>query len=320
MTDALVRSRDAVTSNTGDAAHRPYGCDVGANDDAMRRWEPWVRAYVVLQELLEPLAFESYASAGGTSPVNGLRLCHRIGNDLVPLMAISRPEVGALVKQIPLVLDWAELREERMTEILAQIDPQYAFWSQPLSMRPDRNRWTFELINVVLQFCVHVEMRFKHELAVWRPVDLSAEVQPMITTPGHGSFPMGHATQTYAVVEVLKALCAPRLSPKAGDQLDRLAARISINRVIAGVHYPIDATAGRLLGQRIGKYLIARATNGVPKGTWVPGRFEGADLGVVEAFDTETVYADSSLDPKSSLAIPPANKLNFLWNLAKVEQ
>ena len=28
----------------------------------------------------------------------------------------------------------------------------------------------------------------------------------MITTPGHGTFPMGHATQTYAVAYVLKAL------------------------------------------------------------------------------------------------------------------
>ena len=40
----------------------------------------------------------------------------------------------------------------------------------------------------------------------YRPVEYNAEVQPMITTPGHGSFPMGHATQAYAVAHVLKLL------------------------------------------------------------------------------------------------------------------
>ena len=32
------------------------------------------------------------------------------------------------------------------------------------------------------------------------------QMQPMITTPGHGTFPMGHATQAYAVAYVLKQL------------------------------------------------------------------------------------------------------------------
>ena len=43
---------------------------------------------------------------------------------------------------------------------------------------------------------VLVEMRFKHELACWRPADYSFQVQPMITTPGHGSLPSGHCTQS----------------------------------------------------------------------------------------------------------------------------
>ena len=67
---------------------------------------------------------------------------------------------------------------------MAQIDPQYAFWSSIVYMHPDRTKRTFELINIVLQFCVYVEMRFKHALACWRPVEYNAQVQPMITTPG----------------------------------------------------------------------------------------------------------------------------------------
>ena len=105
-----------------------------------------------------------------------------------------------------MVLSWAELRSERATEIMAQIDPQYAFWSSIIYMHPDRTRRTFELINMLLQFCVYVEMRFKHALACWRPVEYNAQVQPMITTPGHGAFPSGHATQAQAVAHMLKAL------------------------------------------------------------------------------------------------------------------
>ncbi len=94
---------------------------------------------------------------------------------------------------------------------MAQIDPQYAFWSSIVYLHPDRTRRTLELINMVLQFCVYVEMRFKHALACYRPVEYNAAVQPMITTPGHGSFPMGHATQTYAVASPSQA--AAELDP-----------------------------------------------------------------------------------------------------------
>ena len=163
-----------------------------------------------------------------------------------------------------MVLSWAELRNERATEIMAQIDPQYAFWSSIVYMHPDRTRRTFELINMVLQFCVYVEMRFKHALACWRPVEYNAQVQPMITTPGHGTFPRGHATQAYAVAYVLKALL--NLKPSTWthkiviDQLDRQAARIATNRVIAGVHFPVDSMAGRMLGVALGEYFVGRCT------------------------------------------------------------
>ena len=117
---------------------------------------------------------------------------------------IGRPSAATFRAQIPLVLSWAELRQERATEIMAQIDPPYAFWSSIVYMRPDLTKSTFELINILLQFCVFVEMRFKHAFACWRPVEYNAQVQPMITTPGHGAFPSGHATQVYAVAHLLK--------------------------------------------------------------------------------------------------------------------
>jgi hypothetical protein len=176
---------------------------------------------------------------------------------------INRPSRRTFDRQIRLVLSWAELREERATEILAQIDPQYAFWSSIIYLHPERTRRTFELINMVLQFCVFVEMRVKHALGCFRPVEYNAQVQPMITTPGHGSFPMGHATQVYAITYVLKTLLGldhrkPHHRGVIG-QLDRQAARITTNRVIAGVHFPVDSMAGRMLGVALGEYFVGRA-------------------------------------------------------------
>jgi hypothetical protein len=133
-------------------------------------------------------------------------------------------------------------------------------------MHPDRTKRTFELINILLQVCVYVEMRFKHALACWRPVEYNAQVQPMITTPGHGSFPSGHATQVHAVAHLLKALLNldpnPNVTPAKYatviEQLNRQAARITTNRVVAGVHFPVDSMAGRMLGVALGEYFVGR--------------------------------------------------------------
>ena len=43
------------------------------------------------------------------------------------------------------------------------------------------------------------------------------------------------------------------------EKLARLAARISVNRVIAGVHFPVDLAAGLVLGLAVGRYFVALA-------------------------------------------------------------
>lgn len=146
---------------------------------------------------------------------------------------------------------------------------------------------------MVLQLCVYVEMRFKQAMGCFRPIEFNAQVQPMITTPGHGTFPMGHASQAYAVAYVLKQLL--NLDPNyplVMDQLDRQAARIATNRIIAGMHFPVDAMAGTMLGIALGEYFVGRCLGGAR--TFMGRRFLAAGIDAAPTTDFNPFEANQN--------------------------
>ena len=193
-------------------------------------------------------------------------------------------------------------------------------------MHPDRTKGTFELINLVLQFCVYVEMRFKHALACWRPVEYNAQVQPMITTPGHGSFPSGHATQVHAVAYVLKRLLKLNSANHATiiDQLDRQAARIATNRVVAGVRFPVDSMAGRMLGVALGEYFVGRCTGNK---RFKRRKFNAAGIDSAASTDFNPFNAAQDLNATTTAfysqspgaSIPKSALMQHLWDKAREE-
>lgn len=88
----------------------------------------------------------------------------------------------------------------------------------------------------------------------------------MVDVPGHFSWPSGHATQAFMVAELLTALLL-RADTQSGEswfemqqQLWRQAERIATNRVVAGLHFPIDNDAGCLLGIHAAHVIIDAAT------------------------------------------------------------
>jgi membrane-associated phospholipid phosphatase len=172
---------------------------------------------------------------------------------------MERPSEVVFRGEIRDVLDFAELRADRAPEILTQIDSQLAFWASVVQMRGDMATKTYELLNAALQLAIFVEMRFKHELGCWRPVNYSPEVQPHITTPGHGTLPMGHAAQAYMTASILWKLAdTAGARTEIRDMLMRHAFRMSFNRIVAGVHFPVDLPAGAALGMALGEYFIKR--------------------------------------------------------------
>jgi membrane-associated phospholipid phosphatase len=246
VVQALMMTRDGIFEPDGHHNRLPVH---GSLDNPMEleNWDPWVRASLLQAEVCEGLSY-----AAGGSDAFKLRLCE------VDLFSLTRPSPQFFAGQLPLVQSWAALREERMAEILTQIDHQVAFIAAITGLKADRHRWTWEWLGAALSLVIAVEVRFKHALACRRPVVYSPQVQPVITTPGHGAYPMGHAAQIHMLAELLKVLLCLKDSPAQAQQLDRLAERVSINRVVAGVHFPIDAHAGRALGRAMARYFLLR--------------------------------------------------------------
>lgn len=64
-----------------------------------------------------------------------------------------------------------------------------------------------------------------------------------VRTPDSRSFPSGHSAGAFAF-----ATGVAHVAPRTGFALRGLAAMVAYSRVHTGVHYPIDAMAGALLG------------------------------------------------------------------------
>ena len=202
--DAPLSSTGRITSHDGIVGswqqplarpgHLPFE-DTGN----LERWSPEVRASVIDFELHSRLGFRADAEIAELWHTE-LGAAARPGLPAVtyqPLVTMVRPSEDKLLKQLELVTSYADLRQDRMSEILAQLPGPMAFISSIGFLHPDRTPWTIELINAALRLAVFVEMRFKHALACRRPIEFSPQIQPMILTPGHGTLPSGHATEAF---------------------------------------------------------------------------------------------------------------------------
>jgi hypothetical protein len=192
-------------------------------------------------------------------------------------------------------------------------------------LSPDVTKWTLALNQAIYRLCTILEQPLKHGFDVVRPIGLSYKVQPIIQTPGHGAWPSGHATESFASATLLTKLFYNRaFDPKAeiaaGNEIYRHAERIAMNRTVAGVHYPTDSMAGAVLGVTVAEALV-RLLDGE---TETPTRLYRGDTyaGDFSLADLTAALNDESIVETGTAALDPAlapEWLRDMWAEAKAE-
>ena len=265
LSNSLVLGRDLLLSGSASKAFDEPAFDekklLLSNDQSKRFFDlqPSVRAALLDMELMQSLEVD------GPDPV-------RLTYNKSAFVTLNRPKKDVVAKQLALVQSFSDLRFERTSEILAQVVPQTAAWSAIAGLTPERHRYTLELLGAGLRFATNTCQRIKWQLSVPRPVELNPTIQPMILTPGFSAFPSGHATEAFFAAELLHLLMTPTKADAPTDnvmekentaslrcQLLRLAYRVSENRVVAGLHYPMDSIAGQALGIALARFFVFRA-------------------------------------------------------------
>ena len=291
----------------------------GENPANLARWDPRVRAQLYDFELVSRLGVTAWPAAGVGGPAaRRIALWHlKVGAAAAPggaapatapachyepLICFDRPPETVFHDQMQFLRSYADLRPDRATEIIEQTPGVVPFMMSIGFLRPDSKRWTMELIEVVLQLARFAEQRVKHGLACRRANEYSSQVQPIILTPGHGSLPSGHSTESFTVARVLAQVLHDAAVPAAAGSplptpyqdngyiihLMRLASRIAVNRTVAGVHFPIDSIAGALLGLTLGDYFLARVKGGGYRAAFFDGNaagIGGLDFAWADIFD-----------------------------------
>lgn len=175
----------------------------------------------------------------------------RIGLPDFPANSSLRTEA-----ELSLLHEYVALRTpERVAQILAEreadgikVGPEVitTYMSDPRYVK------TGEAIGQLLDEINPIVMRIKNKFDRVRAHKLDPTLTTVIDVPEHGAYPSGHSTQAHAIAFLLTAIAPERKAEFESDAL-----RVAVNREIAGVHYPSDSAAGRLLGRQIVDLMLA---------------------------------------------------------------
>lgn len=93
----------------------------------------------------------------------------------------------------------------------------------------------------------------KYTYMVKRPFMLDPQLKPYIETPNHPSYPAGHSGTSAAAAVVLSYYF-----PENQKEWERLAEECGESRIWAGIHFPIDISASKEMGAKIGRAALLK--------------------------------------------------------------
>lgn len=212
---------------------------------ALSRWSLDVRFSLIVVESLTKLtfAFDASSSAG--------HLLYNHGGSARLVSSITRPTLAHLSTHAEGLASTRTAYAAAASQVDAMVaqDTQVdAFFLRSTGLTLDSAPATYLLARAISILANLACQRFKHAFAVPRPGELDPSIVPLLTVPGHASFPGGHATMAGAVEKLLTTIWSQRADP---PRLAELAESIANNRVHAGLHYAIDSEAGLKLGREL---------------------------------------------------------------------
>jgi hypothetical protein len=230
-------------------------------------WDAELRASMYLDTFLDYVV-KKYTATPYNSAWRQEYAAVATSNNRKPPDTMTRAELN---NEISDMLDLALEREPRFAEILDQDDSvgSISYWLGMLKIDPARTPATYLIVRVARRVGEHVAMCLKGDFMSPRPSQLSPAITPMIDPPITPSFPAGHAVQAYLIsfllADAMRNLPQHKIPDESGsgsteaDWLDSsktagvlfdLAARVSQNRIVAGLHFPVDIEAGRAVAAR----------------------------------------------------------------------
>jgi hypothetical protein len=138
-------------------------------------------------------------------------------------------------------------RPEALGEIVQQHQNFQVCWLQLLNLTEASHPQTFLLMKLAARVGELAMIILKRRNATRaRPSQICPTLYPPVPVPGHASYPAGHA-----LIGQLTSECLADLLPAYKVALDKLAERVGLNRVIAGLHFHQDVDVGLDVGRQL---------------------------------------------------------------------
>jgi membrane-associated phospholipid phosphatase len=209
-------------------------------------WDPDLRAIAIMPEFLAQrnMAGQEWQAA-------------------VALPPPTYPVTAKMIDEV-LVLAVAE-RPEALGEIAEENQNFQLRWLQLLNISATSHPQTFLLMKIMARVgefaMVQLKLQYRnpagatHPPYYWyqpRPSQVCSTLYPPVAVPGHPAYPAGHA-----LIGTLTSECLADLLPRYKEPLRALAARVGMNRVIAGLHFREDIDAGARAAVALKPFLTA---------------------------------------------------------------
>jgi acid phosphatase (class A) len=149
----------------------------------------------------------------------------------------------------------AERTPEKVTEIQNEVflfKTVFGTSSLEIFINEKERPLTFELMQKLHTLLDNPLFFKKAEHNRVRPSYLDPTLTTAIPVPSHPAYPSGHSTQVHVIAHILGEFV-----PQHRTLYFESAERVAHNREIAGLHYPSDSKAGKLLAEQLVVLLLS---------------------------------------------------------------